>query len=210
MLNNYITKEEINQLPIGQFEGEVIVVSNSRNVVAAAREISRHEFTGFDTETKPSFQKGKLNQVSLVQFAVPGKAFLFRIKKIGLTDPLLNLFANPDIKKIGLALRDDVKDLQKLKPFDPGGFVELSEITKELGIVNAGARGLAGLFLDIRISKAQQTSNWENAVLTRKQIKYAATDAWVCLEIYRKLMLKGYLHPQTKTPHESPDKKRDK
>lgn len=210
MLNNYITKEEINQLPIGQFEGEVIVVNNSRNVVAAAREIARHEFTGFDTETKPSFQKGKLNQVSLVQFAVPGKAFLFRIKKIGLTDPLLNLFANPDIKKIGLALRDDVKDLQKLKPFNPGGFVELSEITKELGIVNAGARGLAGLFLDIRISKAQQTSNWENAVLTRKQIKYAATDAWVCLEIYRKLMLKGYLHPQTKIPNESPDKKQNR
>ena len=193
MLNNYITKEEINQLPIGQFEGEVVVINKSANVALAAKEISKHELVGFDTETKPSFQKGKLNQVSLVQFAVPGKAFLFRIKKFGLTDSLLDLFINPDIKKIGLALRDDVKDLQKLKPFNPGGFVELSDITKELGIVNAGARGLAGLLLDIRISKAQQTSNWENTILTKKQIKYAATDAWVCLEIYQKLILKGYL-----------------
>ena len=193
MLNNYITKEEINELPIGQFEGEVVVVNKVRNVAPAAEEISQYKIVGFDTETKPSFQKGKLNQVSLVQIAVPGKAFLFRIKTFGLTDALINLFVNPDIKKIGLALRDDVKDLQKLKPFNPEGFVELSDITKELGIVNAGARGLAGLFLDIRISKAQQTSNWENAILTRKQIKYAATDAWVCLEIYRKLMLKGYL-----------------
>ena len=193
MLNNYITKEEINQLPIGQFEGEVEVINNLRNVASAAKEISRHKFVGFDTETKPSFQKGKINQVSLVQFAVPGKAFLFRIKKFGLADPLVDLFINPDIRKIGLALRDDVKDLQRLKTFDPEGFVELSDITKELGIINAGARGLAGLFLDIRISKAQQTSNWENAVLTKKQINYAATDAWVCLEIYRKLMLRGYL-----------------
>lgn len=193
MLNNYITKEEINQLPIGQFDGEVVLINNLRNVVPAAKEISRHKFVGFDTETKPSFQKGKTNQVSLVQFAVPGKAFLFRIKKFGLVDPLVDLFINPDIRKIGLALRDDVKDLQRLKPFDPEGFVELSDITKELGIINAGARGLAGLFLDIRISKAQQTSNWENAVLTKKQINYAATDAWVCLEIYRRLILKGYL-----------------
>ena len=193
MLNNYITKEEINQLPIGQFEGEVVVINKLTNVASAAKEISQYEFVGFDTETKPSFQKGKINHVSLVQFAVPGKAFLFRVKKFGLTDPLVDLFMNPGIKKIGLALRDDVKDLQRLKPFNPEGFVELSEITKELGIVNAGARGLAGLLLDIRISKAQQTSNWENAVLTKKQIKYAATDAWVCLEIYRKLLLKGYL-----------------
>ncbi|MDN5212502.1 3'-5' exonuclease [Fulvivirgaceae bacterium BMA12] len=193
MLNNYITKEEINQLPIGQFEGEVVVIDKLDQVSTAVQEIGSHELIGFDTETKPSFQKGKLNQVSLAQFAVPGKAFLFRVKKIGLTDEMVALFTNPHIKKIGLAIRDDIKDLQKLKPFEPEGFVELSDVTRELGIVNAGARGLAGLLLNIRISKAQQTSNWENAVLTRKQIKYAATDAWVCLEIYRKLMLKGYV-----------------
>ena len=53
-----------------------------------------------------------------------------------------------------------------------------------MGIKNHGLRGLAAVFLGIRISKGAQTSNWSRDVLTRQQIQYAATDAWVGRKLY--------------------------
>jgi len=189
----HITKEEINHLPIGYYRGDTEIVDELKNVSKAINMINKYHLIGFDTETKPAFKRGTKNPVSLVQLAIPNKVFLFRINNMGLPDDLLKIFTNPKKKLIGLALRDDIKDLQDLKYFLPNGFIELSAITKELGILNAGARGLAGLFLNMRISKSQQTSNWENPKLTEKQIRYAATDAWLCLEIYEHLQAKGYI-----------------
>ncbi len=193
MIKTHITKEEINELPIGKYEGEIILIDDASFIKDAIHEIKQHKLIGFDTETKPAFQKGIKNQVSLVQLAIPNKVYLFRLNLIGLPKELVTIFADPKHELVGLALRDDVKDLQLLDPFDPTGFIELSDVTKEIGIVNAGARGLAGLFLNIRISKTQQTSNWENPSLTEPQIRYAATDAWVCLEIYEYLRSKGLI-----------------
>lgn len=195
MLKTHITKEEINDLPIGKYEGKIEIIDQIPDVDGAVQEIRRHPLIGFDTETKPTFQKGLKNPVSLVQLATSEKVYLFRLNQMGLLPyPLVNLFANSKHKLIGLAIRDDIKDLQLLESFDASGFIELSEITRNLGIVNAGARGLAGLLLNIRISKSQQTSNWENDELTEPQIRYAATDAWVCLEIYRHLLDRGYIN----------------
>lgn len=194
MEKTHITKEEVNLLPISKFKGKVEIIESAAAADMATAEFSKATILGFDTETKPAFRKGVFNQVSLVQLAIPNKVFLFRLNKTGLTRGLIKIFKDQKIKKIGLALRDDVKDLQKLKNFEPAGFVELSDVTRNLGIVNAGARGLAGLILGFRISKTQQTSNWENEVLTKKQIDYAATDAWVCLEIYNQLIDKGIIN----------------
>ncbi len=193
MEKTHITKDEINLLPIAKFEGKIEIIDTLEAADKATAKLSKYDLLGFDTETKPAFQKGVFNDVSLVQLATLDTTYLFRLNKIGLTKGLKSIFTNQKIQKIGLALRDDVKDLRKLSEFEPAGFIELSELTKELGIVNAGARGLAGLILGVRISKTQQTSNWENELLTKKQIDYAATDAWVCLAIFSHLQAKGYL-----------------
>ena len=47
---------------------------------------------------------------------------------------------------------------------------------------------MAAIILGIRISKTQQLSNWEAESLSEAQCKYAATDAWVCREMYLKLL----------------------
>ena len=44
------------------------------------------------------------------------------------------------------------------------------------------------MILGFRFSKTQQLSNWEADSLSAPQIKYAATDAWVCGKMYLKLM----------------------
>jgi ribonuclease D len=100
---------------------------------------------------------------------------------------------DPAVAKIGVALRDDLVDLNKIRRFKPAGFFDLNEIVKALEFENIGARNLTAMVLGRRINKAQQTSNWENEELTKAQISYAATDAWVCREIYKVLNDKGYL-----------------
>jgi len=188
-----ITKEEILQLPEFRFEGKVHVISNEADIKDATTVLAREKILGFDTETKPAFRKGQYFPTALVQFATQEEAFLFRINHLGPHYRIYDLMEDVSITKIGVALRDDLVDLNKIRRFEPDGFIDLNEVVKDLEFENMGARNLTGMILGKRINKAQQTSNWENEELTKAQIHYAATDAWVCREIYQVLSNKGYL-----------------
>ncbi len=183
-----ITKEEINTLPLATFKGEVKIVTESTKVEKVVKELSRHEIVGFDTETRPSFHKGQRYNVSLLQLATPKKVFLIRLNQTGITDELVTFLENDEILKAGIGVRDDIKALQQLKRFKANGFVELSSIAKNKGLQVESVKKLAGLLLGYRISKSAQTSNWDAETYTEKQISYAATDAWVCLQLYSSLM----------------------
>lgn len=182
-----ITKEEVNALELKGYEGEVCIIENAEDINAAFEEINKHHYVGFDTETKPMFQKGEYNPVSLLQIAIPGKVFLIRNHLTGLTVDILRFFENRSIHKIGVALADDIKDLQKLNDFVPRGFLELNKLVKGIGIESNGLRKLTAIMLGFRISKNAQVSNWEAPTLSTKQVTYAATDAWVCHEMFSKL-----------------------
>jgi ribonuclease D len=182
-----ISPEEINQLPLRTFEGKTVVVSDTLLLPKVIKEISKHDVVGFDTETRPSFKKGQVYQVSLLQLAVPRKAYLIRINHTGVTEDIAELFENKKIVKAGVGIRDDIKALQKLRKFDAAGFEDLSTLAKTSGLQVESVKKLTALLLGFRISKGAQTSNWEAATFTQKQIEYAATDAWVCLELYEKL-----------------------
>jgi ribonuclease D len=182
-----ITNEELNELPLGAFEGRVEVISHQEEVARVFQEITRHNKVGFDTETKPVFVKGQYNKVALMQIALSEKVFLIRLKATGITPEIVDFLQNENILKIGVGIRDDIKALQYLKRFQPAGFVELTTITKQATLEVESVKKLTGLVLGFRISKSAQTSNWEAEHLDTKQISYAATDAWVCLGIYDQL-----------------------
>ena len=182
-----ITVEEINNLPLKTFNGKTYVISNPDQLGKIVREIESHEVVGFDTETRPSFKKGQVFQVSLLQLAIPHKVFLIRLNHTGVTEELAGLFSNPRIIKAGVGIRDDLKALQKLRGFDPVNCYDLSTLAKQAGLQVESVKKLTALLLGFRISKSAQTSNWEVAIFTQKQIEYAATDAWVCLELFKKL-----------------------
>lgn len=188
-LKHSISDEEINDLPLKQFEGEILVIDNRKELKKHIPYLQIQEIIGFDTETRPSFKKGISHQISLLQLSVNGKAFLFRINKIGLPEELVKILASEQIIKVGLAIKDDIKGLQKVKPFKPGGFIDLQDYVRYFKIENFSLRKLAGLVLDMRISKAQRLTNWDVDQLTEKQQRYAATDAWATLEIYKKLKI---------------------
>jgi len=193
MFEKSITKQEINDLPLFKYEGKTVIASTEKQIDRAIFEIEEHELVGFDTETKPTFKKGEFNHVALVQIALPEKVYLLRITQVGITNTLGRFLSNEKITKIGIALDDDLFALKKRRRFIPAGFLDLNKIAPKLGIENIGARNLSALLLKNRISKNQQISNWENPILSEPQIKYAATDAWICLEIYNKLDYWGYL-----------------
>lgn len=183
-----ITNEEINELPLGAFDGNIEVISDRSLLHRAFEEIHAHPYIGFDTETKPVFVRGQYNKVAILQIALPEKVFIIRLKSTGLTDEIVQFLQSEDIQKAGVAIRDDIKALQHLKKFKPGGFVELASLSRTAGLEVESVKKLAALLLGFRISKSAQTSNWEAEQLHEKQISYAATDAWVCLKIYEKII----------------------
>jgi len=179
MFQESITKEEIEKLPLKAFEGEIIVVDNQSALKDAVAYLKKCKILGFDTETKPSFKRGVSNSVCLLQLSTEDKAFLFRIHKTGLPKSLREILSDPEILKSGVAIRDDIKGLQKIEPFKAGGFIELQTEVVNFGINDMSLKKLAGITMGIRVSKMQRLSNWEAETLSKPQQIYAATDAWV-------------------------------
>ena len=182
-----ITSEEIKELDLKWFEGEIIVIDSFKTFRRIIPRLMNSDVLGFDTETRPSFKKGRKNKVSLLQLANSEVACLFRINRIGIPDELLAILSDPDVIKAGVAIHDDIRFLTGIRKFNPEGFIDLQGFVKEYGIQNSGLKKLAAIILGFRISKRQQVTDWEAVELSEAQQIYAATDAWVCHEIFNKL-----------------------
>lgn len=184
-----ILPEAIETMPLASFPGEICVIDSlSEDYRQAVRYLKRQKILGFDTETKPCFTPRTPNPgVALLQLSGGGKAFLFRIKSLGMQRALCNILANPDIVKVGAATTDDVRGLQRYAKFKPASFVDLQKIVPEWGIRDKSVKKMAAIILGVKVSKTQQLSNWEADTLSDPQMKYAATDAWICREMYLKL-----------------------
>lgn len=183
-----ITKEEVNQMPVVAFDGKITLVDDVSKVQVAIEELRRSEVVGIDTETKPSFTRGMHHKVSLVQISTTEHCFLFRLNKIPFPQELADYLADENIKKIGLALRDDFNGLIRQRHFKPANFVDLQSIVRNYGILELGLQKVFAVVFGRKISKAQRLTNWENAELTDQQQIYAATDAWASLLIYLQLI----------------------
>lgn len=182
-----ITREEIDLLPRKKFEGEIFYIDSYEAFIEFFPLINEEKTLGFDTETKPAFKKGVINEVSLLQLCNSDKCFLFRLNRIGMPEKLASLLSDKNIVKSGVAIRDDICGLNRLRLFEPQNFIDLQSFVKDFGIEDNGLKKLVANILGFQISKRQQTSNWEQDNLTPAQIEYAATDAWVCYEIYMSL-----------------------
>lgn len=185
-----ISPEEIGALPLASFEGEIVIVDALDSVFAdAISYLRRQKVIGFDTETRPTFSPDQhSNGTALLQLSGAEKAFLFRLQKTGLPKQLASILSSPSIIKVGAATADDVRGLRKISDFQPRGFVDLQSKVWEYGIRDKSVKKMAAIILGVRISKTQQLSNWEAEHLSESQQKYAATDAWVCREMYKKLL----------------------
>lgn len=182
-----IPKETLSTLPIVTFPGEIIVIDSPEAVPAAVEHLRSSKIVGFDTETRPSFHKGRTNKVALIQISTDSRCYLFRINKTGLTEELRAFIEDTGVTKIGLSLKDDFFVLHRISEFVPEGFIDLQEFVRPYGIIDSSLQRIYGIVFGERISKGQRLSNWEAAELTAAQQQYAAIDAWTCLRLYNEL-----------------------
>ncbi|MBP3349793.1 MAG: 3'-5' exonuclease domain-containing protein 2 [Bacteroidaceae bacterium] len=179
-----IDKATINELPIESFVGNIHVIESVEEARKAVELLRQHKVLGIDTETRPSFRKGKTYKVSLVQISTYTDCYLFRINKIGLIDELRNLLTDSDLLKIGISLRDDFSVLHRVDSFEPRNFLDLQSIVGKYGIDDMSLQKIYAIIFGKKISKSQRLTNWEAEKLTVPQQYYAALDAWACLHIY--------------------------
>lgn len=183
-----ISKEELALLPQGKYQGEIVLINDRKNADKALEELMDCPIIGMDTEARPAFRKGQSFPVSLVQLASDKKVYLFRTLETGKLPLLDKIIESKNFVKVGIAVHDDLKDISSRLARTSQNVVDLNRLAQDIGFKSIGARKLSALVLNIRISKAQQVSNWENRVLSQAQIDYAATDAWLCREIYLRLL----------------------
>ena len=194
MFQSEITKEEVADLQLIQFEGPIKLIDSPGGFENEIEKIAENSVLGFDTETRPSFKKGKVYPTSLIQLSTMDQVWLLRVTRIGYPKQLLKLLSNEDILKVGLGLNDDLRRLRTDFKFEPAGFLDLQQYVSAFRIEEKGLKKLSGIVLGRRISKSQQVSNWDSDLLTEAQLRYAATDAWICLKIYH--ALRNSLSPQ--------------
>ena len=187
ILRNKLEKEEIKDMPQVSFSGRIITIYTEGEAERAVDFLLSQPILGIDTETRPSFQKGKIHKVGLVQISTHDTCFLFRLNFFGLTPALIRLLEDRNVPKVGLSLKDDIASLKKRKDFKPGNYIELQENVKQFGIKDMSLQKLYANLFGMRISKTQRLSNWEANILSDAQNRYAATDAWACIQIYEEL-----------------------
>lgn len=191
-----ILPEEIEKLPSGAFPGEIHIIEKpGLEYAKAIAYLMSQKVIGFDTETRPVFAANMPHHdVALLQLSGPDKAYLFRVNRLGMRKLVCSVLSNPDIIKVGAAVHDDVRGLQHYRRFEARNFVDLQKIASEWGVRDKSVKKMSAIILGCRISKTQQLSNWEAEELSRSQQLYAATDAWICREMYLKL-LSSEKHP---------------
>ncbi len=169
------------------FTGKIHLIRSNAELDTALENLGSAKILGFDTETKPAYKKGQIFKVALLQLATENDAFLIRLHEISQFQKLTVLFENSDIIKTGVAIHDDIKALQKLFKFKAQSFVELQTLAKEKGLTKFGLKGMAEELLQGTVNKGSKMTNWERLTLTKDQLRYAATDAWIGLKLYEKI-----------------------
>ena len=183
-----IDADAIKDLPVVGFEGRVVVVNNHDKLLKACEHLAEQSIIGFDTETRPSFKAGVSYNVSLIQLSTADTCYLIRLNAVPMERPLMKILESRRILKVGVDVQGDIRNLNKIRHFRAGGFVELQKEVEAFGIEDKSLRKMAAIILGVGVSKAQRLSNWEAKELTAAQLRYAATDAWICLEMYKKLL----------------------
>ena len=179
-----LSKDALSQLRPADYSGRIVVIDKPDGIEEAVADLRKSEIIGFDTETRPSFKKGLLYNVSLIQLATKDSCYLFRTNLIGYPRPLIELLEDPQILKIGLSIHDDFHNLKRVTELEPAGFIDLQSFVKDYKIIDNSLSKVYGILFDERISKGQRLTNWECAELTKAQQTYAALDAYACIRIY--------------------------
>ena len=181
-------KKSINSLPRILFPGKIVLIDKAEDTEDAVNFLLSQPILGVDTETRPSFSKGRAFQVSLLQVSTHDVCYLFRLHLTGITPAIIRFLEDKRVPKVGLSWHDDLLQLHRRAEFKAGYFIELQDEAKKFGLQDMSLQKLYANLFHQKISKAQRLSNWEASELKDSQLAYAATDAWCCIKLYEELL----------------------
>jgi ribonuclease D len=193
------TKAETALLPAftGLSPARIHVPRSRAECAAAAEEILKAGVGGFDTEAKPTFNKGENGGgPHVVQFSLTDKAFIFQLHRDACESTVADLIASEQVLKVGFGLRNDHGQIRSRLGIQLTHVLDLDQIFRKLGYRGQiGVRGAMGALLNLhfRKSKSITTSNWAASELTPRQLVYAANDAYGALKIMEALQEAGHL-----------------
>ena len=200
MLRRRLSGDEINAMPLCHYQGPVHVLRVLEDWKQALPDLRADGVLGFDTETRPTFRKGKVNAPSLIQLATERAVYLVQLAWLPFGPHLAEILADPNIIKAGVGIRDDMRELSRLHDFEPAGLVDLGNAARAHKLPSQGLRTLAANLFGWRISKGSQCSNWSLMELSQRQIAYAATDAWIGRLIFLRMREFGLIPPVPASP----------
>jgi ribonuclease D len=157
-------------------------------------DIRAERVLGFDTETRPAFRKGEHHLPSLVQAATARAVYVFPLRQMDCSAAIAEFLGARHIVKIGVSVAHDLRELKLVFPLEAASVLDAGTVVQRFGLEQTGLRNLAALFLGFRIPKGTRTSNWAARRLSPSQLTYAATDAWVCRELFLRFRELGLLH----------------
>jgi ribonuclease D len=187
------SKEEIVSLEpfVGLCRDDIRVITNLQQAQTAFDELRQNHSVGFDTESKPTFHKGQESDgPHVLQFSTPQRAYIFRSHIAECHTVLRDLLESDAIVKVGFGLNDDISRIQKKFGINPRAIVDLSLSFKKNGYHNqVGVKSAIAIVFKKRLLKSRKltTSNWSSAILSDKQILYAANDAHAAIIVYHAL-----------------------
>ena len=188
LIYNKFDKPTIATLRRVVYHGKIVVINTPDEAEAAVDHLLSQPVLGLDTETRPSFTKGRHFKCSLLQVASKSICFLFRLNHIGMCPAVMRLLGDKTVTKVGLAWRNDLLALREVGEFEPGTYVDLQDMVREIGIEDQSLVKIYANLFGERISKADRLSNWERDNLKDTQMIYAAIDAWACVQIYEEVL----------------------
>jgi ribonuclease D len=188
LIYNKFDKPTIATLRRVVYHGKIVVINTPDEAEAAVDHLLSQPILGLDTETRPSFTKGRHFKCSLLQVASKSICFLFRLNHIGMCPAVMRLLGDKTVTKVGLAWRNDLLALRELGEFEPGTFIDLQDMVREIGIEDQSLVKIYANLFGERISKVDRLSNWERDNLKDTQMIYAAIDAWACVQIYEEVL----------------------
>jgi ribonuclease D len=166
---------------------KVHIIQNTEELIKAVESLKSEKLLGFDSEQKPTFKRNQTpHGIATIQIASLNECYVFQVKKIDNLTPLIALLENEDIAKVGINLAGDNHALYSEFGIRLKATIEIDSVLSKLtSRESIGAKKAAKIFLkkDLQKSKKMSTSNWENDTLSDSQIKYAAEDAAVALDI---------------------------
>ena len=169
----------------------IYVPVSADDFAAATAEIKAAGVAGFDTESKPVFDRGVVSDgPHVVQFALENCAYLFQLHRAECRPFLAELLKSEAVLKVGFDLKSDRGQIHAKLGVALGAVLDLNLVFRADGHRNTtGVRAAVALVFNQKFhkSKAVTTSNWSVQLLSPKQLLYAANDAYAALKVLREL-----------------------